>query len=31
MDGNELFIPSQGSQENGVDVNLFPTGTAEQA
>lgn len=31
MDGNELFIPSQGSQERGVGINLFPTGTAEQA
>lgn len=31
MDGNELFIPSQGPWNHGVGINLFWTGASEQA
>lgn len=31
MDGNELFIPSLGSQKRGVGVNLLRTGASERA
>lgn len=31
MDGNHLFIPSLGSQKQGVDVNLLCIGASERA